>query len=64
LLYRKEVYNRIASKGRQHQYWQSVKMGANKAAKDYNVRITIEGPEGDAALVLAACNSDAVISST
>ncbi|PRR81361.1 ABC transporter substrate-binding protein [Clostridium vincentii] len=74
-----EIYIPIISKGWQHQYWQSVKMGANKAAKDYNVRITFEGPEGDAAinkqiemiesalskepsaLVLAACNSDAVI---
>ncbi|HEY5525868.1 MAG TPA: ABC transporter substrate-binding protein [Clostridium sp.] len=74
-----QIYIPIISKGWQHQYWQSVKMGANKAAKDYNIRITFEGPEGDAAiskqiemidsalskkpaaLVLAACNSDAVI---
>lgn len=74
-----QIYIPIISKGWQHEYWQSVKMGANKAAKDYNVRITFEGPEGDAAInkqieminsalsknpaavVLAACNSDAVI---
>ncbi len=45
-----QIYIPIVSKGWQHQYWQSVKMGANKAAKDYNVRITFEGPEGDAAI--------------
>lgn len=75
----KQIYIPIISKGWQHQYWQAVKMGADKAAKDYNVRITFEGPEGDAAiskqiemidlalskkpaaLILAACDSKAVI---
>jgi len=74
-----QLYIPIVSKGWQHQYWQSVKMGADKAAKQYNVRITFEGPEEDAsiskqiemiklaiskkpaALVLAACDSKAVI---
>lgn len=74
-----QIYIPIVSKGWQHQFWQAVKMGAYKASKDYNVKITFEGPEGDsavsqqleminsalakkpAALVLAACDSNAVI---
>lgn len=40
----------IISKSWQHQFWQSVKMGANKAANDYNVKITFQGPETDAAV--------------
>jgi len=46
----KQIYIPIISKSWQHQYWQSVKMGAEKAAKDYNVKITFEGPEDDAAI--------------
>jgi DNA-binding LacI/PurR family transcriptional regulator len=44
------IYIPIISKGWQHQYWQSVKMGAKKAAKDYNIRITFEAPEADIAV--------------
>jgi len=44
------IYIPIISKGWQHQYWQSVKMGAEKAAKDYNIRITFEAPEADIAV--------------
>lgn len=44
------VYISVISKGWQHQFWQAVKMGAYKAAKEYNVNITFEGPEGDAAV--------------
>jgi len=40
-----EIYIPIISKGFQHQFWQAVKSGAEKAAKDYNVKITFEGPE-------------------
>ena len=43
-------YFAIISKGWQHQFWQAVKMGAFEAAKDYNVEITFEGPEGDFAI--------------
>lgn len=46
----KQTYIAIISKGWQHQFWQLVKMGADKAAKDYNVKITFEGPEGDSAI--------------
>ncbi|HZW46370.1 MAG TPA: BMP family ABC transporter substrate-binding protein, partial [Microvirga sp.] len=39
-----ETYIPLISKGFQHQFWQAVKAGAEQAAKDYNVRITFEGP--------------------
>ncbi|GAB3254843.1 ABC transporter substrate-binding protein [Arthrobacter pigmenti] len=38
-------YIAIVSKGFQHQFWQAVKDGAEKAAKEYNVRITFQGPD-------------------
>lgn len=41
-------YIAIISKGFQHQFWQAVKMGAEQAAKDYDVEITFEGPETEA----------------
>ena len=37
----------IISKGFQHQFWQAVKAGAEKAATDFNVEITFEGPESE-----------------
>lgn len=43
-------YFAVISKGWQHEFWQAVKMGAFNAAKDYNVKITFEGPEGDFAV--------------
>lgn len=46
----KKPYFAIISKGWQHQFWQAVKTGAFKAAKDYNVKITFEGPVGDFAV--------------
>jgi ribose transport system substrate-binding protein len=42
-----DIYIPLISKGFQHQFWQAVKMGAENAAKDYNVRITFEGPENE-----------------
>jgi ribose transport system substrate-binding protein len=44
----KKIYIPVISKGFQHQFWQAVKLGAEKAAKDYNVEITFEGPETEA----------------
>ena len=41
-------YIAVISKGFQHQFWQAVKAGAEKAAVDYNVTITFEGPETEA----------------
>src|SRR3989442_5497416 len=37
----------MISKGFQHQFWQAVKQGAEKAAVQYNVTITFEGPENE-----------------
>ena len=41
-------YIAVISKGFQHQFWQAVKAGAEKAAVDYDVTITFEGPETEA----------------
>lgn len=43
-----QPYIPLVSKGFQHQFWQAVKVGAEQAGKDYNVRITFEGPETEA----------------
>ncbi len=40
-------YIPVISKGFQHQFWQAVKAGAEKAAGDLNVNITFEGPENE-----------------
>ncbi len=42
-----DTYIPVISKGFQHQFWQAVKAGSEQAAKDYNVRITFEGPENE-----------------
>lgn len=41
-------YIPVISKGFQHQFWQAVKQGSEKAAADFNVDITFEGPESEA----------------
>lgn len=40
-----KMYIPLVSKGFQHQFWQAVKQGAEKAASEFNVEITFEGPE-------------------
>jgi ribose transport system substrate-binding protein len=42
-----ETYIPVISKGFQHQFWQAVKLGAEKAAKEFGVRISFEGPENE-----------------
>ena len=42
-----DMYIPVISKGFQHQFWQAVKQGSEKAAKDLGVRITFEGPENE-----------------
>src|SRR5947199_5673670 len=37
----------MISKGFQHQFWQAVRQGAEKAAAQYNVTMTFEGPENE-----------------
>ncbi|MFP4376310.1 MAG: ABC transporter substrate-binding protein [Spirochaetales bacterium] len=43
-----EVFIPVVSKGLQHQFWQTVKSGAEAAAEDYDVAITFEGPASEA----------------
>lgn len=40
-----EPYVALISKGFQHQFWQAVKAGADKAAADLKVKVTFEGPD-------------------
>lgn len=42
-----KLYIPVISKGFQHQFWLAVRAGAEKAAKDYDVTITFEGPENE-----------------
>lgn len=42
------LYIPVISKGFQHQFWQAVKAGAEKAAAELGVEITFEGPETEA----------------
>lgn len=42
-----EMYIPLISKGFQHQFWQAVKSGADKAAEEFGVRITFEGPDNE-----------------
>ena len=42
-----DTYIPVISKGFQHQFWQAVRQGAEKAAKEFNVKITFEGPESE-----------------
>src|SRR6218665_1985163 len=43
-----QVYIPLVSKGFQHQFWQSVKAGAEQAGKDFDVKVTFEGTESEA----------------
>ncbi len=43
-----EIYIPVVSKGLQHQFWQTVKTGAEDAAREYGVSITFEGPASEA----------------
>lgn len=38
----------LISKGFQHQFWQAVKAGADKAAAEFGVEMTFEGPDSEA----------------
>lgn len=43
-----KVYIPLISKGFQHQFWQAVKAGADKAATEFGVEVTFEGPDTEA----------------
>ena len=42
-----KLYIPLISKGFQHQFWQAVKAGADKAAAELNVTVTFEGPDNE-----------------
>jgi ribose transport system substrate-binding protein len=37
----------MVSKGFQHQFWQAVKLGADRAAEEYGAEVTFEGPDNE-----------------
>ncbi|AZN43928.1 hypothetical protein EJC50_26700 [Paenibacillus albus] len=43
-----KLYIPVISKGFQHQFWQAVKKGTEKAATEFNVEVTFEGPDTEA----------------
>ncbi len=43
-----KMYIPLISKGFQHQFWQAVKAGADKAAAEFGVEVTFEGPDTEA----------------
>ena len=43
-----DTYIALISKGFQHQFWQAVKAGADKAAAELGVTVTFEGPDTEA----------------
>jgi ribose transport system substrate-binding protein len=43
-----DMYIPLISKGFQHQFWQAVKAGADKAAAEFGVEVTFEGPDTEA----------------
>jgi ribose transport system substrate-binding protein len=43
-------YVALVSKGFQHQFWQAVKAGSEQAAKEFDVTVTFEGPDGEGAV--------------
>lgn len=40
-----DIYVAVISKGFQHEFWQTVKMGCDKAGEELGIRVTFEGPE-------------------
>jgi ribose transport system substrate-binding protein len=45
-----KIYIPIIAKGLQANFWNQVKLGAERAAKEYDVQITFEGPEKEGAV--------------
>ncbi|MEM5583892.1 MULTISPECIES: ABC transporter substrate-binding protein [unclassified Roseibium] len=42
-----KLYVPLISKGFSHQFWQAVKIGSEKAADEFNVEVTFEGPDNE-----------------
>lgn len=45
-----EMHVEVVAKGFQHQFWKSVNMGADQAAKDLGVTISFNGPKNETAI--------------
>ncbi len=43
----KDLYVAVISKGFQHEFWQTVKLGSDTAAKELGIRVTFEGPSDE-----------------
>lgn len=54
-------YIAIISKGFQHQFWQTVLMGSQDAAKEYNVDITFDGPASESDISVQIDQLNAVL---
>ena len=42
-----DLYIPLISKGFQHQFWQAVKTGADKAGQEMGVRVSFDGPDNE-----------------
>ncbi|MDK2799070.1 MAG: ribose transport system substrate-binding protein [Clostridiales bacterium] len=42
-----EIYVAVISKGFQHEFWQTVKLGADTAGKELGIKVTFEGPKDE-----------------
>lgn len=40
----------VIAKGFQHQFWKAVELGTKKAAEEFGVEVTFQGPEGEGAI--------------
>lgn len=54
-------YIAIISKGFQHQFWQTVAMGSEDAAKEYGVEITFDGPPSESDISIQIDQINAVL---
>ncbi|NLJ40106.1 MAG: substrate-binding domain-containing protein [Clostridiales bacterium] len=54
-------YIAIVSKGFQHQFWQTVAMGSEDAAKEYDVEITFDGPPSESDISVQIDQINAVL---
>lgn len=46
----KKMHIDVIAKGFQHQFWKAVELGSKKAAEEFNVDITFQGPDNESAI--------------
>lgn len=46
----KKLHIDVIAKGFQHQFWKAVELGSKKAAEEFNVEMTFQGPDNEAAI--------------